>query len=274
MKKLILLMIVLVTVSVVSAQTPSDFPYQHIIENVDFENLSISGQIDVFISQADVNTVEIRYLEPDRMEYVTVDQKGRTLSIRTNDTVSGVFIFSIQITGKGKRFKSRIQVHVGLADIKQLSFANNCRVTFLDDIQIGTLTTQVGSRAQVNANDLNIDDFTLNLNSYGTTRLGNIVSDAANITIGSYGKLNVADISSNSLDMNLSSYAGANFRDLTITDAKITIGSYANLDLKSISAETLKIELRSYGKAKIGVVNAKKMNLSIGSYSTFTITGR
>ena len=230
MKKLILLMIVLVTVSVVSAQTPSDFPYQHIIENVDFENLSISGQIDVFISQADVNTVEIRYLEPDRMQYVTVEQKNRTLSIITQGYAVGYYFIFVKKEW-GKKFDSRIQVHVGMADIKHFNFGNNLNISYQSDIKLGSITQQVGYKGNLNTDNLLANEFNLYVGNNGTVSMGN----------------------------------------LTLKNVKITTNYKSRLDIKSISAETLNLNIGSNSIVKIDTLDTIKMTIRTGYQSQLVL---
>lgn len=268
MKKLILLMFVLLTASVMLAQaTNEDKMFRYTVENVDFENLSISGKIDVFVSQADTNSVEIRYLEPDRMEYVKVEQKNGILSISTKEEVVHMQIFFYKKT-TGKSFKNRLQVYVGIADIKQLSFGSYTNVTYLNDITVDSFTQQIGYKNQLDLNKVQgRDNINLRLSEQAKVNLGNIISANATFYVGYKSQLSLLDVYAETFEITSQESGKANIGNLSSKKAKI-IGKYkSQLSLSDVDSETCEISGGESVKVDLGKLTSKNVKI-YGGYNS------
>jgi hypothetical protein len=128
-------------------------------------------------------------------------------------------------------------------------------VTSLEEIQIS-------SAGDIDAPDLESEDFAINIDSSGNLEMGDLTAETLNVNISSSGDVKMGALNTDMIEVDIKSSGNLDIASGKVKSQNISSnssGDYNAQDLESIEAE---ISLNSSGSATIWVLDDLKANLN------------
>ena len=271
MNKLVLCLVMMCLRLVLFSKEPTKldyFVYQLNVANDNFDKLAVGGEVDVFIRQDEVVSAEIRYLEPDRMRYTTVNLNDGLLSINAKKPIDFIF-FGIRMN---KVFDSRVQIYLCMPKIKLLDFKGNSSVVLLTDVRSDTLNFVADSWVQITTKNIYVDNLIMDLEPRGKSKIGDVKAENAKIKLTGNPNMSIGLINvGNSYDLHVTGKIKMFLGDLQASQLMITASGNAELNIGEMISSNLRIRLRQHGRANISSINALSAKLESNWSNIFDV---
>lgn len=241
MKKALLLVTLLFTSSVISAQAKEKIKGSKIITHAihdleSFENIEIEDNLEVYLVKGDKPSIEIE-ADDNLHDAISYNVMGNTLRITSQKDVVSAKKFSVRIN---------------YADNLKLVIAKNeTKIFALNDLQLESITIKNYGKSSSFLN-VNATDFTLILNDKSKAEI-NIKAQNTVFEISKSAELKSL-LTTNEFKLDMYEKSEAQIEG-DVVNGKFRLDNNANLTGKKLTCKTLEIISEHYAKSNVNVVN-------------------
>ena len=241
MKKALLLVTLLFTSSVISAQAKEKIKGSKIITHAihdleSFENIEIEDNLEVYLVKGDKPSIEIE-ADDNLHDAISYNVMGNTLRITSQKDVVSAKKFSVRIN---------------YADNLKLVIAKNeTKIFALNDLQLENITIKNYGKSSSFLN-VNATDFTLILNDKSKAEI-NIKAQNTVFEISKSAELKSL-LTTNEFKLDMYEKSEAQIEG-DVVNGKFRLDNNANLTGKKLTCKTLEIISEHYAKSNVNVVN-------------------
>jgi hypothetical protein len=259
------------------------FVFERIIQIQEITELSLSGSIDVFLTQSDEVSVVLKAKREADFDNLIYEIENNALNIRNDWSGVQAFILWFEIRrDKGGKFL----LHVSAPNIEVFNISGRGLIEFEPEVNMESLTINTigGGRINLpmlNVNTLrinrsvggyidvsgNIDVMTLTTRGGGTTNISGTIDEMI-FTASGGGRNNLSDIKVNNLNL-VRSGGGITSISGNTEDASITLSGGGRLNAEDFVITNANIVLSGGVYANIHVLDQLNINVSGGGRVTY-----
>ena len=126
----------------------------------------------------------------------------------------------------------------------------------------GLEAIQISSSGDIQAPDLEAEQFSISISSSGDLEMGDLETDRLTVNISSSGDMSMGELNADTLEVNISSSGNLTIAGGQVEMQNIGISSSGNYTAQDLESEEADVRLSSSGSATIWVQDSLEANLS------------